>query len=398
MPTSKKSYRHVVVLRKTPEDLNTQQSLNQIYSKLNIIKHVRHTTQEFFVALSMMPQVDVVYLNLEHLKSQEKMDIANVSELIHIVKTMCKHRSGSVPYIALHSDGSISRDELMEVMRSNTQAITIHPKNVEMSEVEIAYATILAGKPYFSPLVYQILRGETHADKTNIISYSPVSLTAIASAYLEKVTQELPVAWHNVQSYGELFTKLSVTPAQIVVVDIDAMVSAPDCNLLDIANSIHILAKATSTHWPSQKNNLRLYAIAGADTDIHVIRELLKMPSISGIVGVAGNDFTYDEIKSGILAMLEGKYHIPQPIHQKLDEKKVKRVRRDSVNKPLTGRQQQILNLVCKDGASNKAIANKLKITESTVKLHLGLILKKYKLRNRTQLVLSMGTNHTTDV
>lgn len=54
----------------------------------------------------------------------------------------------------------------------------------------------------------------------------------------------------------------------------------------------------------------------------------------------------------------------------------------------LTPRQRQILDIVVTRGVSNKNIARMLHISESTVKLHMSSILKKYGVRNRTQLVL----------
>ena len=48
----------------------------------------------------------------------------------------------------------------------------------------------------------------------------------------------------------------------------------------------------------------------------------------------------------------------------------------------------QILNLIKERGASNKVIAKTLNITESTVKLHVGIVLKKFGVKNRTQLAL----------
>ena len=55
---------------------------------------------------------------------------------------------------------------------------------------------------------------------------------------------------------------------------------------------------------------------------------------------------------------------------------------------PLTPRQDQILTLLLQRGASNKTIGNLLDITESTVKVHISKILRKYGARNRTQLIV----------
>lgn len=61
----------------------------------------------------------------------------------------------------------------------------------------------------------------------------------------------------------------------------------------------------------------------------------------------------------------------------------------------LTRRQQQILELVSHRGLSNKRIAQHLKISESTVKVHMSAILKAYGLRNRTQLAIASGPGLT---
>lgn len=54
---------------------------------------------------------------------------------------------------------------------------------------------------------------------------------------------------------------------------------------------------------------------------------------------------------------------------------------------PLTTREKEVANeLVC--GASNKEIAEKMSITERTVKAHVGSVLEKLQLRNRLQIAL----------
>jgi two-component system nitrate/nitrite response regulator NarP len=61
----------------------------------------------------------------------------------------------------------------------------------------------------------------------------------------------------------------------------------------------------------------------------------------------------------------------------------------DEIFSKLTPRQSQVLKLICHRGLSNKAIGNILKISESTVKIHTSAILKRYGVKNRTQLVLA---------
>ena len=65
----------------------------------------------------------------------------------------------------------------------------------------------------------------------------------------------------------------------------------------------------------------------------------------------------------------------------------------DTISQTLTPRQSQVLKLICHRGLSNKAIGNILKISESTVKIHTSAILKRYGVKNRTQLVLAYSNN-----
>lgn len=53
----------------------------------------------------------------------------------------------------------------------------------------------------------------------------------------------------------------------------------------------------------------------------------------------------------------------------------------------LTFRQQQIARLIIYRGLSNEQIADTLNLSESTVKLHAGIVYKKHGVQNRTQLV-----------
>jgi len=56
----------------------------------------------------------------------------------------------------------------------------------------------------------------------------------------------------------------------------------------------------------------------------------------------------------------------------------------------LTPRQQDIMDILSKTGASNKIIARRLGISESTVKLHMTHLLNKFCCSNRSQLIISI--------
>jgi two-component system, NarL family, nitrate/nitrite response regulator NarL len=56
----------------------------------------------------------------------------------------------------------------------------------------------------------------------------------------------------------------------------------------------------------------------------------------------------------------------------------------------LSAREQQVITLVC-EGLSNREIANKLGITEGTVKLHLHSIFEHVGVRSRIELMIALA-------
>jgi DNA-binding NarL/FixJ family response regulator len=106
-------------------------------------------------------------------------------------------------------------------------------------------------------------------------------------------------------------------------------------------------------------------------------------------------DLTYwpvNEVAEAAAYFLRGESWCPRHIIDQLPGAEKQSVKTKSQVIVLTARQQEVLNLVCRRGLSNKRIAQTLKISESTVKVHISAILKSYGVRNRTQLVLASTT------
>ena len=57
---------------------------------------------------------------------------------------------------------------------------------------------------------------------------------------------------------------------------------------------------------------------------------------------------------------------------------------------PLTHMQKQIAYIIATRGLSNKQLSAHFGLADSTIKMHIGIILKKYGVQNRTQLVLAL--------
>jgi len=77
-------------------------------------------------------------------------------------------------------------------------------------------------------------------------------------------------------------------------------------------------------------------------------------------------------------------------------EAPMKRYVRKKKGVDLTKRQSEIFVLIAKRGLSNAKIAEILKISEYTVKIHVSAILRRYGVKNRTQLALANTTGPIT--
>jgi DNA-binding NarL/FixJ family response regulator len=136
-------------------------------------------------------------------------------------------------------------------------------------------------------------------------------------------------------------------------------------------------------------SNGRLYinAIIRKTTNYQVVKKLKKI----GIDGIALDfrDWTLEEVAEGAAYFLHGEAYWPRHIIDQLPGADPKSTKVKPQGIVLTDRQQEVFNLVCRRGLSNKKIAQTLKISESTVKIHVSAILKSYGVRSRTQLVVA---------
>lgn len=57
---------------------------------------------------------------------------------------------------------------------------------------------------------------------------------------------------------------------------------------------------------------------------------------------------------------------------------------------PPTRRERELIVLIAR-GMQNKNIAQELNISENTVRAHIGNIMRKYKLHNRTQIAMTFA-------
>jgi len=115
----------------------------------------------------------------------------------------------------------------------------------------------------------------------------------------------------------------------------------------------------------------RLIVLTTFDGDEDIYRSLQ-----AGAQGYLLKDMFFEELEDAIRKVHSGSRRIPAQVAERLAER--------MGSSDLTGREIEVLEQIVA-GHSNKAIANRLNITEATVKSHINSILSKLGVSDRTQ-------------
>ena len=193
--------------------------------------------------------------------------------------------------------------------------------------------------------------------------------------FANQLVLDLPWQARTCDNWHELSEILKENPRQVVF-HID-MLNQNSTTLFEFASMLETLMKLIM-------NKVIPIAISiEKNTPLSLVKEFNKN-NIHGIVP-SMTSFGFDETHKGIEALFNRIPYWPKHILDQLPGAK-KTITKNTIT--ITPRQSQILNLLVERGLSNKKIAQALKITESTVKIHVSAILKAYGVRTRTQLVV----------
>jgi DNA-binding NarL/FixJ family response regulator len=107
----------------------------------------------------------------------------------------------------------------------------------------------------------------------------------------------------------------------------------------------------------------------------------------AGASGFILKDAEADDVADAIRAAHRGEVHLDPAVAGLLARRVRERASTSARQEPLTEREREVLGLVAR-GLSNKAIADRLAITERTARTHVSNILGKLGLSSRTQAAL----------
>ncbi len=210
----------------------------------------------------------------------------------------------------------------------------------------------------------------------------------------EKILSQFPITFLSLKTFEEFFQLIS-DPTFIcdyLSIDIEQLYRVANVDVFALLNTVATLLTCSlerKIDGSLGRRNTKLVILVGSKTPPELIKEVISLPMIT-FVGLrsnrSGDGYSDDEVIESLRAILADDSTLPQQVQEMLSKRRKLSKQQNAIN--LTPRQRQIFNLVANRGASNKVIAKMLNISESTVKLHMGALLKKYKVRNRTQLAV----------
>ena len=155
-------------------------------------------------------------------------------------------------------------------------------------------------------------------------------------------------------------------------------ICTPDVLLLDInmprKNGLEVLQTLKSS-----KSKLKVLVL----TVHNEVEYLMKAVDI-GVDGYILKDSESAELKKAIFSIVEGENYIQPSLIPALNSKMIEKNRDEGKIESLTKRELEVLKLLAV-GMYNKEVAEKLNISERTVKNHVSNIFKKIEVTDRTQ-------------
>ena len=304
-------------------------------------------------------------------------DVTTIKETIGMLQTTLKLAKLNIP-IALVVENDTHKHIVLEAKKLGLQGLIPYHGDWDPIDIMAGLAALTDRKSHWPEHIINQL--PVKLDSPTIVYFNndhsciPVGINELAEkltctwsrpADWEELTRELKKGHQHLTFHVEMMERMSMTVPEFLQV-------------------LETIRQFKNSH------AVIVSAIIRKHTPYQTVKQLKK----SGITGIGLDlrDWSVAEVAEGAAYFLRGEAYWPRHIIDQLPGAEKQAVKAKSQAIVLTARQQEVLNLVCRRGLSNKRIAQTLKISESTVKVHISAILKSYGVRNRTQLVLASTT------
>ena len=154
----------------------------------------------------------------------------------------------------------------------------------------------------------------------------------------------------------------------------------PDVILADFSNEFNIFLNLPDIH--SKDNKLRILLIGDRSMRLFADKQLKELIT-KGVVGILPPSADSDLLKKALTAVSLGELWLDRTTLMKI----LASMRQQEKNVALGRREREIMFHICQ-GFRNKEIAQKLNISEQTVKSHCNRLYKKLGVSDRLQLAL----------
>ena len=165
----------------------------------------------------------------------------------------------------------------------------------------------------------------------------------------------------------------------------------PDVLLLDInmprKNGLEVLQSLKNS-----RSKIKVLVLT-----VHNDVEYLMKAVDIGVDGYILKDSESAELKKAIFAVAEGKNYIQPSLIPALNSKMIEKIRDEGKIDSLTKRELEVLKLLAV-GMYNKEVAERLEISERTVKNHVSNIFKKLEVADRTQAAVFAIRNNLIEI
>lgn len=209
----------------------------------------------------------------------------------------------------------------------------------------------------------------------HIVYFVPLEANPVECT--EELSNQIGITWSIVHTWSDMSRELQA--GHRILSCHASIIEQSQVTPAEFVDAIQTIIK-----FMPDSDFLRIGVVVNKKTNIKTVNQLRKTRVVSLCLDL--NDFSPEDAIIGVRALVANIQHWPKHIIDQLAGQTKKEKKLDSIE--LTDRQEEVLNLILTRGASNKIIARTLNITESTVKLHISSILKKYGVKNRTQLAV----------
>ena len=151
------------------------------------------------------------------------------------------------------------------------------------------------------------------------------------------------------------------------------------------ANAVRTTTEAAITMLQASRHGVRLVAVA----------ERLDEPSAflllrCGVKGLLDFEDTIDQLPTAVGVVARGGFWVPRPILSRFVEETLKSARRRTivpVRGRLSARQREVRDFLL-ENLSNRDVAERLVMSERTVKFHVSNLLSKFGVKRRADLIV----------